>query len=169
MSSGHGAVTFHGNPLTLSGNELQMGMKVPDFELLKNDLQPFRLGDTSGVRVFTTVPSLDTPVCDMQVRRFNKEATALGNVSVFAVSADLPFAQARWCGAAGVERVLTLSDHRNMAFAKAWGVHVDELRLLARSVFVVDASGTLVYRELVKEITDQPDYDKALAAVKAAS
>ena len=169
MSLGHGAVTFQGNPLTLSGKELQAGQAVPSFELLGVDLQPVRLADTKGVRVFTTVPSLDTPVCDMQVRRFNAEATKLPHVSVFAVSADLPFAQARWCGAAGVDRVKTLSDHRTMEFAKAWGLHVDELRLLARAVFVVDSAGKLVYRQLVREITEQPDYEKALAAVKTAS
>ena len=168
MQETHGAVTFKGNPLTLVGNTLALGTTAPDFTLLANDLSPVTLADTKGVRVFTSVPSLDTPVCDMQVRRFNQEAANLPNVSIFVISADLPFAQARWCGAAGIDKVKTLSDHRTMAFADAWGLQVKELRLLARAVFVVDSAGKVVYRELVKEIAEQPNYDKALEAIKAA-
>ena len=161
-------VTFQGNPLTLFGNELKVGDKAPDFKLLANDLSEVKLSDTKGVRVFTTVPSLDTPVCDLQVKRFNEEAGKLPNVSIYAVSADLPFAQARWCGGAGVKSLKTLSDHREMAFAAAWGVGVKELRLLARTVFVVDSQNTIVYKELVKEITQAPNYDAALSAIKSA-
>lgn len=168
MKEIQGGVTFKGGPLTLAGNELKVGDVVPDFKLLANDLSEVKLADTKGVRVFTTVPSLDTPVCDLQVKRFNEEAAKLANVTVFAVSADLPFAQARWCGAAGAKNVKTLSDHRDMAFAAAWGLYVKELRLVARSVFVVDSQNKIVYRELVKEITNSPNFDAALAAIKTA-
>jgi len=168
MSERSGLITFKGGPLTLLGDDLPVGQKVPDFTLLANDLSPVKLADTKGVRVFTTVPSLDTPVCDLQVKRFNEEAGKLLNVSIFAVSADLPFAQARWCGGAGVKNLKTLSDHRDMAFAKAWGVWIKELRLLARAVFVVDSQGVLLYKELVKEVTTPPNYDAALEALKKA-
>lgn len=163
-----GAVTFQGNPLTLIGKTLAQGSRLPEFTLAGVDLKPVTLADTKGVRVFTTVPSLDTPVCDAQVRRFNQEAAKLANVTVYAVSADLPFAQARWCGGAGIDRVKTLSDHHSMAFADACGLHIKELRLFARAVFVVDSTGTVVYAELVKEITQSPNFDAALAAVKQA-
>lgn len=162
-----GGVTFKGNPLTLFGNELKVGDTAPDFKLLANDLSDVKLADTKGVRVFTTVPSLDTPVCDLQVKRFNEEAAKLPNVSIYAISADLPFAQARWCGTA-IKNVKTLSDHRDMAFAAAWGLGVKELRLVARSVFVVDSQNKIVYKELVKEITTAPNFDAALAAIKTA-
>lgn len=163
-----GKVTFQGNPLTLLGTERKVGDAAPDFTLATVDLKPLSLKETKGVRVFTTVPSLDTPVCDMQVRRFNQEAAQLPNVSIYAISADLPFAQKRWCGGAGIDKLTTLSDHQTMAFAAAYGLYVKELRLVARSVMVVDSSGKIVYRELVPEITQQPDYEKALAAVKEA-
>jgi len=168
MAENQGAVTFHGNPLTLMGNTVKAGSKAPDFTLLGNDLKPVRLADTKGIRIFTTVPSLDTPVCDMQVRRFNQEAAKLPDVSIFAISADLPFAQARWCGGAGIDKVKTLSDHLSMAFADAWGLHIKELRLVARGVFVVDSSGTVTYAELVTEIGHSPNFDAALEAVKKA-
>ncbi len=168
MAASAPKITFQGNPLTLLGKIPEVGATAPDFAVLSNDLSPVMLSDTRGVRIFTTVPSLDTPVCDMQVRKFNEEAAKLPNVTVFAVSADLPFAQARWCGGAGIDKVKTLSDHREMSFAAAWGLHIKELRLLARTVFVVDSSGKIVYREIVPEITVQPDYKAALAAVKNA-
>ena len=161
-----GGVLFKGNPLTLLGPELKVGQAVPDFAVLANDLSPLTLAGTEGVRVFVTVPSLDTPVCDLEARRFNDEAALLPGVSVFVVSADLPFAQARWCGNAGIKNVATVSDHRAMSFADAWGVHIKELRLLARAVFVVDAAGKLSYFQLVKEIASQPDFDAALAAIR---
>ncbi len=168
MAEKQGAVTFQGTPLTLIGNTVQAGSKAPDFTLLGNDLKPVRLADTKGIRIFTTVPSLDTPVCDMQVRRFNQEAAKLPNVSIYAISADLPFAQARWCGGAGIDKVKTLSDHLTMAFSDAWGLHIKELRLVARGVFVVDSSGIVTYAELVKEVAHSPNFDAALEAVRKA-
>lgn len=163
-----GIITFQGNPLTLVGNELKVGDKAPEFTLAGNDLSPVTLGDSDGsVRIVSVVPSLDTPVCDIQTRRFNKEADALDGVKVLTVSMDLPFAQARWCGAAEAENVLTLSDYRDANFGKAWGLLIKELHLLARAVAVLDASGTVTHLEVVPEVTDEPDYDAALAAAKA--
>ena len=135
--------------------------------MLANDLSPVKLSDFRGrVCVISVVPSLDTPVCDIQTRRFNEEAAALGgDVVVLTISMDLPFAQKRWCGAAGIKNVRTLSDHRNAAFGKAFGVLIDELRLLARAVFVVDADGIIRYKQVVQELTNEPDYDAAMKAV----
>lgn len=161
-------VTMRGNPVTLVGNPVQVGSKAPDFTALTNDLKPFSLQDTSGVRLIASVPSLDTGVCDAETRRLNEEATKLDNVQVLVISMDLPFAQRRWCGAAGVERVITLSDHRDASFGQAYGVLMKENRLLARAVFVVDSSGTVTYAEYVPEVTTHPDYDKVLEAVRAA-
>lgn len=160
-------ITFHGNPLTLAGNQVKPGDSAPDFEVLANDLSPVRLSDFAGkVCVISAVPSLDTPVCDIQTRTFNAEAAALGDdVVVLAISMDLPFAQQRWCGAAGIENIQTLSDHRNAEFGKAFGVLIDELRLLARAVFIVDANGVIRYKQVVEELTDEPDYDAAMKAV----
>jgi thiol peroxidase len=160
-------ITFHGNPLTLAGNQVKPGDSAPDFEVLANDLSPVRLSDFAGkVCVISVVPSLDTPVCDIQTRTFNAEAAALGDdVVVLTISMDLPFAQQRWCGAAGIENIRTLSDHRNAEFGKAFGVLIDELRLLARAVFVVDANGIIRYKQVVEELTDEPDYDAAMKAV----
>lgn len=165
------SVTFKGTPLTLLGNELAVGQAAPEFKLLANDLSPVTLADSAGkVRLISVVPSLDTGVCDQQTRRFNEEAAALGdNVVILTVSADLPFAQGRWCGAAGISAVKTLSDHYDMNFADAYGVHIKELRLDTRAIFVVDSAGKLVHVEYVPEMTDHPNYDAALAAVKSAS
>jgi thiol peroxidase len=162
-------ITMHGNPLTLTGNAFTMGQPAPDATLLDNDLQPVHLADYRGkVVIISSVPSLDTPVCDMQTRRFNNEAVNLGeDVVILTVSMDLPFAQKRWCGAAGVERVITLSDHRDAAFGNAYGLLIKELRLLARSVLVMDRDGVLRYCQLVKEVSEEPDYDAVLEAVKA--
>jgi thiol peroxidase len=167
MEEQTGSITMFGNPLTLLGNELNVGNKAPDFELLDNDLKPVNLSDFSGkVCVISSVPSLDTPVCDMETRRFNEEAGKLGdNVSILTVSMDLPFAQKRWCGAAGVEKVTTLSDHRDAKFGENYGVLIKELRLLARAIFVVDREGVIQYIQLVKEVTEEPDYDAVIAAV----
>jgi thioredoxin-dependent peroxiredoxin len=168
MTNTTGKVTFMGNPLTLVGSEIKVGDKLPaGLVVLTNDLKPFNVSEEAGVKVITTVPSLDTPVCDTQVRKFNEKAAGL-KAKIFAISADLPFAQARWCGAAGIKNVSTLSDHAQMSLADALGVHVKELRLLARTVFVVDSAGKIVYREIVPEITSEPNYDAALAAVAAA-
>jgi thiol peroxidase len=168
MQERTGAMTSRGNPLTLLGPELKVGDSVPDVTLLANDLSPVRLSSFQGkVCVISVVPSLDTSVCDMQTRRFNEEAGNLGeNVAILTISMDLPFAQARWCGAAGVEKVTTLSDHRDAAFGEAFGLLIKELRLLARAVLVVDKDGIIQYLQLVKEISEEPDYKAALDAVR---
>jgi len=163
-----GAVTFLGNPLTAVGSELKVADKAPGFSVLSNDLKPVTLADSAGkVRLLSVVPSLDTPVCDMQTRRFNQEASSLGdNVVILTLSMDLPFAQKRWCGAAGVDRVQTLSDHRDASFGLAYGTLIQELRLLSRAIFVIDASDTIRYVEYVKEISSHPNYDAALGATR---
>jgi thiol peroxidase len=168
MQERTGVITFKGNPLTLVGNELKVGDKAPDVTALGNDLSPVRLSAYRGkVCVVSVVPSLDTPVCDMQTRKFNEAAGGLGdNVAILTLSMDLPFAQARWCGAAGIDKVVTLSDHRNAAFGEATGLLIKELRLLARAVFVVDQKGVIQYLQLVKEVTEEPDYKAALDAAK---
>ena len=167
MKERTGKVTMKGNPLTLLGNEVNVGDVAPDFAVLSNDLSPVTLSSFRGkVCIVSSVPSLDTPVCDTETRRFNQEAGRLSSdVAVLVISMDLPFAQKRWCGAAGVTRVQTLSDHRDASFGTSYGVLIKELRLLARAVFVVDRNGIVQYVQLVKEITQEPDYDAVLAAV----
>ena len=167
MEERSAAVTMHGNPLTLVGKELKVGDPAPDVALLDNGLNPVKLSSFKGkVSVISSVPSLDTPTCDMETRRFNEAAGKLGgDIVILTVSMDLPFAQKRWCGAAGVERVITLSDHREASFGNAFGVLIKELRLLARSIFVIDRSGIIRYIQNVKEISQEPDYD---AVIKAA-
>ncbi|WP_409370415.1 thiol peroxidase [Lysinibacillus sp. 38-6] len=162
-------ITFKKGPVTLIGNEVKVGDQAPDFTVLANDLSPVTLQDSEGkIRLFSVVPSLDTGVCDAQTRRFNEEAANLGdNVVIYTVSVDLPFAQKRWCGAAGIDAVQTVSDHRDLSFGEAYGVYIKELRLLARAVFVVDATGKVTYVEYVPEATDHPNYEAAIAAVKA--
>jgi len=160
-------ITFQGNPLTLVGTQLEQGGALTDFAVVKNDLSSLALADTQGIRIFLTVPSLDTPVCDMEIREFNKRATELPNITIYTISMDLPFAQARWCGAAGVENVVTASDYKDRAFAAATGTMIEELGLLTRAAFVVDALGKIVYVEYLNEITEQPNYDAILAAAKA--
>ena len=164
-------VTFKNNPVTLIGNEVKVGDTAPDFKVLANDLSEVTLKDSEGkIRLFSVVPSLDTGVCDQQTRKFNEAAAELGdNVIVYTVSMDLPFAQKRWCGAAGIENVVTVSDHRDASFGEAYGVHMKELRLLARSIFVVDEAGKVAYVEYVSEGTTHPNYDAAIDAVKALS
>ena len=170
MEERAGAVTFRGRPLTLLGPELRAGDDAPDAAVLGNDLKEVKLSDYAGkVCVLLTVPSLDTPVCDTEARRFNEAAVGLGaKVVVLAASMDLPFAQQRWCGAAGAERVVTLSDHRDAALGMAYGVLIKELRLLARAVFLIDPAGKIAYIQLVREIADEPDYEAALAAARKA-
>ncbi|HEG43658.1 MAG TPA: thiol peroxidase [Phycisphaerales bacterium] len=167
MSERTGVITFKGGPLTLVGNEAVVGQEAADFEVLGNDLTPVKLSSFRGkVCVISSVPSLDTQVCDVQTRRFNEEAGRLGDdVVVLTISMDLPFAQGRWCGAAGIDNVVTLSDHRNAAFGEAFGLLIKELRLLARAVYVLDKDGVIIYSQVVPEVTDEPDYDAALAAV----
>ena len=162
------SVTFSGGPLTLGGEQLKVGDKLPAVTLAQTDLAPCNTADTSGLRVFLTVPSVDTPVCDLEVRTFNGKAAELPGVSLYAVSADLPFALARWFGDAEIENVVALSDYRDYAFGHATGTFIDELALLTRAVFIVDASDTIVYAEFVPEITNGPDYEtifKELAAM----
>jgi len=162
-------VTFKNGPVTLIGNEVKVGDQAPNFTVLANDLSPVTLKDSEGkIRLFSVVPSLDTGVCDAQTRRFNEEAANLGdNVVIYTVSVDLPFAQKRWCGAAGIDAVQTVSDHRDLSFGEAYGVYIQELRLLARAVFVVDANDKVTYVEYVPEATDHPNYEAAIEAVKA--
>ena len=168
MENTQATVTFQGNPLTLEGNEVKVGDTAPDVEVLANDLSPVRLSGFRGkVCVICSVPSLDTPVCDTQTRKFNEQAASLGdNVVVLTISMDLPFAQQRWCGSANAEYVQTLSDHRKAEFGNGFGVLIKELRLLSRAVFVVDAEGIIRYIQIVDELTDEPDYEAALKAVK---
>jgi thiol peroxidase len=169
MSERPGAVTIQGNPLTLLGKAVKAGDKAPDFQTLDNGLSPVNLANYQGkVVIISSVPSLDTPVCDLETRRFNEEAAKLGkDVVILTISMDLPFAQKRWCGTAGVTHVTTLSDHKDASFGLAYGVLIKELRLLARAVFVVDRQGGIRHVELVKEITSEPDYDAALAAARS--
>jgi thioredoxin-dependent peroxiredoxin len=164
-----GIVTFAGNPVTLIGSEIRVGDKAPIFEVLANDLSKVTLEDSKGkIRLINCVPSLDTGVCDVQTRKFNEEVSKLGNdVEVLTISADLPFAQKRWCGAAGIERVQTFSDHINMSFGTAYGTFMKEYRLECRAVFVVDEKDVVQYVEYVPEVTDHPNYEAALEAVKS--
>ena len=157
-----------GSPLTLVGNEVKVGEPAPDFEVLDNNLKPVKLSLFHGkICIISSVPSLDTSVCDMETRRFNEEAGKLGSdVVVLSISMDLPFAQKRWCGAAGVNNVQTLSDHREASFGKAFGVLIRELHLLARAVFVLDRDGIIRYIQIVDELTSEPDYETALDAAK---
>ncbi|MDE0125470.1 MAG: thiol peroxidase [Bryobacterales bacterium] len=161
--------TLMGNSLNLLGDELSPGDAAPDFSLTDNGLETVTLADTSGVRVINVVPSLDTPVCDQQIRRFNEEASGLDGVSIYCVSCDLPFAQGRWCGAAEVKNVTTLSDYKDGNFGSAWGTMIDDLKIQSRAVFVVSAHNTIVHAEYVPEVTEHPNYDAALSAAKGAS
>ncbi|MBM6617456.1 thiol peroxidase [Bacillus suaedaesalsae] len=163
------SITFKGNSVTLVGNEVRVGDKAPDFTVLANDLSPVTLENTKGsVRLISVVPSVDTGVCDAQTRRFNEETSTIDNVKVLTISVDLPFAQKRWCGASGLENVVTLSDHRDLSFGEAYGVHIKELRLLARAVFVVDSNDIVTHVEYVSEATNHPNYETAIEAAKAA-
>ena len=167
MSERKGAVTFEGNPLTLTGNELKVGDKAPNIQFMNDELKPVSLNDYNGkVCVILSVPSLDTPVCDTETRKFNEYAGTFGpDVEILAVSMDLPFAQKRWCGAAGGERVTTLSDYRDRQFGEGFGLYIKELGLLARSVYILDREGVVKYAQLVTEITSEPNYDEVRKAV----
>lgn len=164
-----GVITFKGKPFTLLGKEVKVGDQAPDFTLIKNDLSEAKLSDYSGKTLLVSVvPSLDTGVCSTQTKRFNEEAGNLpAEVQVLTVSADLPFAQARWCGASDAKNIQTLSDYRGLAFGEAYGVIIKELHLLTRSIFVIGADGKVEYTEIVSEVTQEPDYDKALSALKS--
>jgi thiol peroxidase len=168
MQERKGIITFKGNPMSLLGPEIKEGDKAPDFRVVDTGLAPVTLADFRGkVKIISAVPSLDTPVCDTETRRFNKEAASLpGNVVILTVSLDLPFAQKRWCGAAGIDKVRTLSDYQDRSFASAYGVLIKELKLLSRSIFVIDGSDTVRYVQHVKEVTQEPDYAAVLSAAK---
>ena len=164
------AVTLKGKPLTLVGPELKVGDKAPDFVAVGKDLKPVTLEATKGkIRVFSVVPSLDTPVCDAQTRRFNQEALGLPEVAVYTVSMDLPFGQSRWCVAAGVDKVIMLSDHKEGSFGANYGVLIKELRLNSRAIFVLDKEDTLRHVEYVREVGVHPNYDAALETVRRLS
>ena len=168
MEEKKGIVTMRGNPLTLIGEEVKVGSPAPDFIALDNNLSPVKFSSYRGkICIISSVPSLDTPVCDMETRKFNEEAARLGeDVVILTISMDLPFAQKRWCAAAGVNRVQTLSDHRDASFGTSYGVLIKELRLLARAVFLVDRKGIIQYVQLVKETSKEPDYEEVLNALK---
>lgn len=161
-------VTMAGGPVTLVGEEIKVGDVAPDFTVLNADLGPVKLSDVKGKTVIISVaPSIDTSVCAAQTRRFNEEAAKLDNVAVYCVSVDLPFALGRFCAAEGIDKIQTLSDHRDLSFGNQYGFTIEELRLLARGIVVVDPDGKVKYVEYVKEVTNHPDYDKALEAAKA--
>lgn len=168
MKERTGLVTMRGNPVTLVGEEINVGDKAPNFTVLSSDLKQVDFSSFVGkVCIISSVPSLDTPICDMSTRRFNEEAGYLGDdVVILTISMDLPFAVKRWCGAAGVANVKALSDHRNASFGTAYGLLMKENRLLARAVLVVDREGKVQYSELVKEIAQEPNYEAALEAVR---
>lgn len=163
-----GVITFKTNPMTLLGPDIKVGDAAPDFRVVDNGLQPVTLASSAGkVRLISVVPSLDTPTCDTMTRKFNEEAAKLPEAVVnYTISLDLPFAQKRWCGAAGIERVKTLSDYQDRSFGLNYGLLIKELKLLTRAVYVIDAQGKVAYREIVKEVTAEPDYAAALAAAK---
>ena len=159
--------TFNGNTVTLAGKKLQVGDTAPDFSLTDTDLSKKTLADFAGQKnVISVVPSIDTGVCDAQTRRFNQELSDADNTVVITVSVDLPFAQARWCGAAGLNDAITLSDYYDYSFGKAYGLLINELHLLGRAVFVLDENNKITYLEYLDEITNHPNYDAALAVAK---
>jgi thiol peroxidase len=160
-------VTFGGKPVELVGTEIHVGDTIADFTAVKNDLSPFKLSEIKGKKLIVAVPSLDTSVCDAEVRRFNSEAASLPNITVITISMDLPFAQARWCGAAGIDKVLTVSDYKDRDFAHTFGAYLPNVGLIARSIFLLDEHNTVQYVQYVPEVTDHPDYDAALQAARA--
>ena len=163
-----GATTMRGKPLTLLGPELKAGQKAPEFETVSDGMQPTSLASTGqSVRIFSVVPSLDTPVCDAQTKRFNEEAAKLPGVEIYTISMDLPFAQKRWCGAYGVDKVKMLSDHRNGSFGEHYGTLIKDLRIESRAIFVLDKDNTIKHVEYVKEVADHPNYDAALNAARS--
>jgi thiol peroxidase len=163
-----GATTLKGNPKTLIGPELKPGDSAPDFNVVDNNLNPVTLKETGNhVRIISVVPSLDTPVCDAQTKRFNEEAAKLPGVQFYTISMDLPFAQKRWCGAYGVDKVKMVSDHRSGSFGERYGTLIKDLRIESRAIFVVDKDNTIKHVEYVKEVADHPNYDAALAAARS--
>lgn len=160
--------TLRGNPHAVAGPELKVGDPAPDFHAVDDSLKPLDLAGTgSGVRIFSVVPSLDTPVCDAQTKRFNEEAGKLPDVKIYTVSMDLPFAQKRWCGAYGVDHIKMVSDHRDGSFGEHYGTLIKDLRILSRAIFVVDKDNKIRHAEYVKEVADHPDYESALKVAKS--
>lgn len=157
-------ITFNGDPITLVGRPLSPGDDAPDFLVVDNTLKDVTLKDTSGKRIFVAVPSIDTSVCDIEVRRFNEEAAKLDGVTIYVISMDLPFAQVRWCGNAGIDKVITLSDYKQKSFGKNYGVLIEEFCFLARAIFVVDENNKITYVEYCKDVVNEPDYEAALNA-----
>lgn len=167
MEKRTGVITFAGNPMTLVGKEIKVGDVAPQFTALKNDLTPFSLEELKGkVVLISVVPSVDTGICELQTIRFNQEANQLDNVAIITISVDLPFAIGRFCGAKGIDKAITLSDHRDLSFGTNYGFVVEELRLLARGIVVIDTKGIVQHVEYVPEIASHPDYEKALAVAK---
>lgn len=168
MEKHQGVITFGGNPLTLVGNIVKVGDTAKDFTVLSNDLKPHKLSDYNGkVRILSIVPSIDTGVCAAQTRHFNVDAAKLENVVILTISCDLPFALGRFCGAEGIDKVITLSDHKDTDFGLKYGFLIDELRLLTRGIVIIDRDGIVKYVEYVKEVTTHPNYDKALEVAKS--
>ncbi|MGN9164858.1 thiol peroxidase [Tissierellaceae bacterium HCP3S3_D8] len=160
-------ITMGGEPMTLIGKEIKIGDKAPDFTALKTDLTPYSLKDAEDkIKIISAVPSLDTGVCELQTIRFNEMASELGDVVILTISVDLPFAQSRFCGAKGIDKVITLSDHRDLDFGMKYGFVLEELRLLSRGIVILDRDNTVKHVEYVKEVTNHPDYDRALEEVK---
>ena len=166
-----GAITFKGNPMTLIGPEIKVGQKAPDFQVTGGDLSTITLQNFKGkTKLISVVPSLDTPVCDQQTRRFNEEAGKLpGDIEVLTISMDLPFAQKRFCSTAGIQKVKTFSDYKSASFGEAYGTLIKELHLLTRAVFIIGADDKVQYVEYVKEVTNHPNYDAALTLFKSFS
>ncbi len=167
MEKHTGIVTFGGNPLTLNGTLTKVGQKALDFSVLGPDLKPVKLSDSSGkVRLISVVPSIDTGICDAQTRRFNVEAAKLENVEILTISCDLPFALGRYCATAGIDKVKTLSDHKDLDFGIKYGFLIEELRLLSRGIVIIDKNDVVTYVEYVAEVASHPNYDKALEEIK---
>jgi thioredoxin-dependent peroxiredoxin len=164
-----GATTMRGNPMTLIGPELKAGDAAPDFSVVDGSLKPVTLADTGGhVRIVSVVPSLDTPVCDAQTKKFNEAASSLPGIDILTVSMDLPFAQKRWCGAFAVDKVKMLSDHKDASFGSNYGTLIKELRIESRAIFVIDRNNRVCHAEYVKEVADHPNYESALQAARNA-
>ena len=159
-------ITFQGSPITLEGTRVKVGDKAPNFKAVGTDLNEFNFNETKGKRIILSLPSVDTPVCDIELNRFNKEASSLKDVNLYAVSLDLPFAQGRWCGATNVDNLKVVSDYKFHDFAKAYGLYIKELGLLSRAVFVIDENDTVIYADYLQEITNEPNYEEILNIVK---
>jgi thiol peroxidase len=168
MKTNHIKITFAGNPMPLSGNAVKTGDKAPDFTAVGNDLKPVKFSDFDGkVKILSVFPSLDTGVCAIQNKRFNKEASENKNITILSISVDLPFAQKRFCGAEGIDTAITISDHKDLDFGSKYGFVMEPLRLLARGVIVVDADNIIKHVEYVSEVTTEPNYEEALKIAKS--